>query len=83
MNPHARSAEVAVGVKKRRTLPVSATVRIPIGSAILAGDRENPANAAGLVLSAYGSGGSRRSPRNQSVARFAARWFQKHLWARW
>jgi pimeloyl-ACP methyl ester carboxylesterase len=44
-------------------------VRIPIGLVTLTGDLEIPQDAAGLVLFAHGSGSSRHSPRNQSVAR--------------
>jgi len=47
----------------------SGAVQIPVGDVSLAGDLEFPADAAGLVLFAHGSGSSRHSPRNQHVAR--------------
>ena len=43
--------------------------RIPCGAAALQGDLVLPGGAAGLVLFAHGSGSSRRSTRNQQVAR--------------
>ena len=44
-------------------------LQIPAGGPLLAGDLIIPDNALGLVLFAHGSGSSRRSPRNQFVAR--------------
>src|SRR4026208_2075739 len=44
-------------------------VRIPVRGANLDGDLTVPGDARGLVLFAHGSGSSRRSPRNQYVAR--------------
>ena len=44
-------------------------VRIPVQGANLDGDLTVPEDARGLVLFAHGSGSSRRSPRNQYVAR--------------
>ena len=44
------------------------SVTIPVGETDLAGDLSIPADAAGLVLFAHGSGSSRRSPRNRQVA---------------
>src|SRR5438128_12498206 len=44
-------------------------VRIPAGRAMLDGNLTIIAQAKGLVLFAHGSGSSRHSPRNQSVAR--------------
>src|SRR5688572_751497 len=44
-------------------------VAIPVQGANLAGDLTVPEDARGLVLFAHGSGSSRRSPRNQYVAR--------------
>ena len=44
-------------------------VRIPVQGANLDGDLTAPEDARGLVLFAHGSGSSRRSPRNQYVAR--------------
>ena len=49
--------------------PPSCPVTIPAGSVDLAGDLAVPPAARGLVIFAHGSGSSRRSPRNQSVAR--------------
>jgi dienelactone hydrolase len=43
--------------------------RIPAGDAVLDGDLMIPSSARGIVLFAHGSGSSRRSPRNMSVAR--------------
>ena len=45
------------------------TVSIPADEVQLTGELIIPAHAAGLVLFAHGSGSSRRSPRNQAVAR--------------
>jgi len=44
------------------------TVVIPVKDASLAGDLVLPAGAHGLVVFAHGSGSSRTSPRNRSVA---------------
>jgi len=44
-------------------------VTIPVQGANLNGDLTVPGDARGLVLFAHGSGSSRRSPRNQYVAR--------------
>ena len=52
---------------------VDEPVRIPIGTAELAGDLVVPAGAGALVLFAHGSGSSRHSPRNRFVAE-ALRW---------
>jgi pimeloyl-ACP methyl ester carboxylesterase len=43
---------------------------IPAGRVDLRGDLTVPAGACGLVIFAHGSGSSRRSPRNQSVAHY-------------
>lgn len=43
-------------------------MRVPCGDVDLVGDLLVPAGAAGIVLFAHGSGSSRRSPRNRSVA---------------
>jgi pimeloyl-ACP methyl ester carboxylesterase len=43
-------------------------VTLDAGGVVLAGDLEIPDNPAGLVLFAHGSGSSRHSPRNRSVA---------------
>ena len=44
-------------------------VTIPLRGLSLAGELEIPPKALGLVIFAHGSGSSRHSPRNQSVAR--------------
>ena len=44
-------------------------VQIQAGRAVLSGNLHIPEGAAALVLFAHGSGSSRHSPRNQSVAR--------------
>jgi putative phosphoribosyl transferase len=44
-------------------------VRIPVGQELLEGDLTVPPEPTGLVLFAHGSGSSRQSPRNISVAR--------------
>lgn len=43
-------------------------IRIPAGKIVLEGDLRIPDSAKGLVIFAHGSGSSRHSPRNQSVA---------------
>lgn len=45
-------------------------IHIPVNKAILEGGLFLPKEAIGIVLFAHGSGSSRFSPRNQSVARF-------------
>jgi predicted alpha/beta-hydrolase family hydrolase len=47
----------------------SVALRIPCGDVMLSGDLEIPEKPIGLVLFAHGSGSSRRSPRNQAVAK--------------
>jgi pimeloyl-ACP methyl ester carboxylesterase len=47
----------------------NSTVRIPVRGADLVGDLSVPPDPVGVVLFAHGSGSSRRSPRNQYVAR--------------
>jgi dienelactone hydrolase len=49
--------------------PDARTVTIPAREVELAGDLTVPQGARGIVLFAHGSGSSRKSPRNQSVAR--------------
>jgi dienelactone hydrolase len=44
-------------------------IQIPAADVTLNGELNIPRNAAGVVLFAHGSGSSRHSPRNQSVAR--------------
>src|ERR1051326_3869111 len=44
-------------------------ITIPVKKVELQGELELPEQAAGLVIFAHGSGSSRHSPRNQSVAR--------------
>ena len=48
---------------------VNRNVEIPAGDAWLEGELVIPANATGIVIFAHGSGSSRHSPRNQSIAR--------------
>jgi putative phosphoribosyl transferase len=43
--------------------------RIPAGDAVLDGDLVVPSGASGIAVFAHGSGSSRHSPRNKSVAR--------------
>jgi len=69
MNTYPSTTESSSRGEKRRTFPVGATVGIPIGNVTLTGDLVIPEDATGLVLFAHGSGSSRHSPRNQSVAR--------------
>jgi dienelactone hydrolase len=45
------------------------SLRIPIGKDFLEGDLESPITPRGLILFAHGSGSSRHSPRNKTVAR--------------
>ncbi|HEX3626252.1 MAG TPA: alpha/beta family hydrolase [Verrucomicrobiae bacterium] len=45
------------------------SVTMPVGARRLAGDLRTPVGATGMVIFAHGSGSSRFSPRNQSVAR--------------
>jgi predicted phosphoribosyltransferase/dienelactone hydrolase len=49
-------------------LPHDRQVRIPVARPDLPGDLHVPADARGIVVFAHGSGSSRRSPRNRSVA---------------
>ncbi len=49
--------------------PSEVSVQIPAGRVLLGGELALPRAARGLVLFAHGSGSSRRSPRNQFVAR--------------
>jgi len=50
--------------------PTSTPMRFTLGKARLHGDLSVPSDAAGLVVFVHGSGSSRHSPRNQSVARY-------------
>jgi len=50
-------------------LNIEESLRINVDSISLEGDLAVPANAAGIVLFAHGSGSSRHSPRNRYVAR--------------
>ncbi|MET7397961.1 hydrolase [Dactylosporangium sp. NPDC005572] len=50
------------------TSPITTTWQLPAAGVDLAGDLSVPAEARGLVLFAHGSGSSRHSPRNRSVA---------------
>ena len=51
-----------------RATAFSEGVHVRDGAAVLAGDLRVPADAAGLVIFAHGSGSSRFSPRNRGVA---------------
>ncbi len=62
--PQLDLSEEEVGVPSE-----SLTLRISAGEVTLLGDLEIPAHAIGLVLFAHGSGSSRRSVRNQAVAK--------------
>ena len=55
--------------EERDNPPESTVLQIPVEDVTLTGDLEIPPNARGLVLFAHGSGSSRRSPRNQAVAK--------------
>lgn len=48
----------------------NAEVDIPVEGAVLRGDLQVPSRASGIVLFAHGSGSSRLSPRNRSVAAY-------------
>lgn len=54
---------------QRKTFETAREVLIPTGSVRLEGELHLPEAARGIVLFAHGSGSSRHSPRNQSVAR--------------
>jgi putative phosphoribosyl transferase len=79
-NFHATSDDDVVAVLERSAKPpteetVSASkaprgseIRLPVAGTELVGDLTMPAGANGLVVFAHGSGSSRHSPRNRSVA---------------
>ena len=74
MNPKAHHEKEpggvgAIGLGAGRFAACSETVAVPIEGAFLEGRLEIPAGARGVVVFAHGSGSSRRSPRNQIVAR--------------
>jgi len=54
--------------RRTGTLQAAEAVRIPAGSAMLAGSWASPDGARGVILFAHGSGSSRHSPRNRAVA---------------
>jgi putative phosphoribosyl transferase len=56
-------------MEEQRHTPRTTSVRVPVGRQWLGGDLVVPADPRGIVLFAHGSGSSRRSPRNQFVAR--------------
>lgn len=58
-----------VGAAKALTESIVSEVEIPIGHVSLEGNLVIPAGASGIALFAHGSGSSRKSPRNQFVAR--------------
>src|SRR6266576_639837 len=47
---------------------MSTAVQIPVGACVLDADLAGPDSPAGVVAFAHGSGSSRHSPRNRSVA---------------
>ena len=55
--------------RQNETSSSVAEVEVPSGEVWLGGELALPPKASGLVLFAHGSGSSRRSPRNQYVAR--------------
>jgi putative phosphoribosyl transferase len=61
--------EVAALIAESSVRPVERRVRIPTDGVELVGDLALPARSLGIVVFAHGSGSSRLSPRNQSVAR--------------
>ena len=54
--------------------PSRMAVQIPIGRDALDADLVMPASPQGIIVFAHGSGSSRRSPRNQYVARVLENW---------
>jgi putative phosphoribosyl transferase len=58
-----------VGMPGSEDDPVDRTVEIELGPVRLVGDLVIPAGATGIVVFAHGSGSSRHSPRNRSVAK--------------
>jgi len=54
---------------EKTSTPRQTSVHVPIGTHWLQGDLGIPERPHGIVLFAHGSGSSRRSPRNQLVAR--------------
>ena len=62
-------AEVVEALRAASGVPAQVrTVRVPAGDVSLAGDLSVPPGASGIVLFAHGSGSSRHSVRNRSVA---------------
>ena len=59
----------AAGPASAATTAREESVEIPLNGIFLAADLAIPAEAAGVVIFAHGSGSSRRSPRNKFVAR--------------
>ena len=55
--------------REKQTDTIETPVAVPINGQSLPGDLGMPADPQGIVLFAHGSGSSRRSPRNQYVAR--------------
>jgi putative phosphoribosyl transferase len=51
-------------------LEIDDDIEIPVGGAVLRGSLIAPAGSKGIVVFAHGSGSSRLSPRNRSVARY-------------
>jgi putative phosphoribosyl transferase len=61
-------AEAAGAVAGDLAAPPSVRLELPIDGVVLAGDLRLPPAARGLVIFAHGSGSSRLSPRNRTVA---------------
>lgn len=61
--------ETMFATSKASIAGIASEAEIPVGHLRLTGDLIVPADASGVVVFAHGSGSSRNSPRNQSVAR--------------
>jgi putative phosphoribosyl transferase len=66
--PPSAVVDDATVARGARRAPVDREVVIPVGRSELAGHLAIPEDAIGVVLFAHGSGSSRHSPRNRSVA---------------
>src|SRR5688572_25244993 len=63
---HAVPRSCATGFRRQEMRPDE--IRIPVGNAQLGGSLDEPEGSRALLSFAHGSGSSRHSPRNQSVA---------------
>lgn len=61
---------VLYGRPLKKATAMRTSIQLPAGSALLRADVSVPPDATGFVLFAHGSGSSRLSPRNRSVAEF-------------